>query len=169
MTWIGAMFTFFIFVIAHPELFKSLIGFSSGIVLTAMFILFAKPIFHVLDEDDKNIEKESDKKEVCASSEAMSAKDKLQSEFSKLVSGIAWHNAGSGKNLHLLVRKEGEAEGKILISPEDMEKAFLEAAKLVAEKCVLDRCPCKTTCDKQTVLQRIRNIRKNFEEKSQTP
>lgn len=118
--------------------------------------------FNKLDESCK----EENIPQVTASSEAMSTKDMLHSEFRKLVTAIAWHNARTDGELRIRVIKEGETEEKIQISPEDMEVAFLEAAKLVLEKCALDRCPCKTNCDKQTVLQRIRNIRENFEKKS---
>lgn len=129
-------------------------------------------VLHLVLEILYKDEKKSDKgniPRVTASSEAMSVKDVLDSEFRKLVTAIVWHNAKSGEDLHLLVRKEGETEEKILICPEDMEKAFLEAAKMVSEKCILDCCPCKTNCDNQTVLQKIQNIRKNLEKKSQTP
>lgn len=130
-----------------------------GLVGLVFFAIFALEFLAVIDR--KRHKNHDDDLKICASSEAVNTKYKLQSEFNRLVSKIAWYNAG--------LVKESDTEGKILISPEDMEKAFLEAAKLVTEKCALDRCPCKTNCDKQTVLQRIQNIRKNFEEKSPTP
>lgn len=135
-----------------------------GFVGLLFFAIFAIEILEIIDR--KNDRNHDDNLDICASSEAIIVKDKLQSEFSKLVSRIAWHNARSGKDLHLLVRKEGETEEKVLISPEDMEKAFLEAAKLVTEKCAPANCSCKINCDKQTLLQRVQRLREKYEEKS---
>lgn len=133
-------------------------GIVAGLVFSLVFAFIVVMIQEITNR--KKHKNHDDNLDICDSSEAISEKYKLQSEFSRLVSRIAWHNAGS--------EKESEAEEKILISPEDMEKAFLEAAKLVAEKCALDRCPCKTNCDKQTVLQKIRNLLKNFEKNPST-
>ena len=149
---------------------KSLSGLLVTLVIMIFWLAVANLIinFIYIYKDEKN-SMEENTPGITASSEAMNVKDVLDAEFRKLVTAIAWHNAKSGEDLHLLVRKEGETEEKILICPEDMEKAFLEAAKMVSEKCVLDRCPCKTNCDNQTVLQKIRNLRKNFEKIPQTP
>ena len=146
--------------LARPKSIFSLMGIIGLGLLSVNLWVDA-----LYDRDEKKSDKENIPR-VTASGEAMDTKDKLHSEFRKLVTAIVWHNAKSGDDLHLLVRKEGETEEKILICSADMEKAFLEAIKMVSEKCSLDRCPCKTNCDNQTVLQKIQNIRKNLEKKS---
>lgn len=162
---IAGMFLGCVLSVAYLNPSNSLPGLISTLSMVLVWIVIASHVMNILYKDDENSGKENTPK-VTASSEAMNAKDRLQSEFSRLVSDIAWHNAESGKDLHLLVRKEGEVEEKILISPEDMEKAFLEAVKLVTEKCAPANCSCKTNCDKQTLLQRVQRLREKYEEKS---
>lgn len=130
-------------------------GILIGVVFSAVFAIFIYKVEEVINEKRKKEAEDENELRICLSGDAVEAGDKLSSEFKKLIRVIALRHAESNQEL--------------LISPEDMEKAFLEAAKLVTEKCVLDRCPCKTNCDKQTVLQVIRNLRKNLEKKSQTP
>lgn len=164
---IAGMFLGCVLSVAYINPSNSLSGLLAVLATLFVWLLIANHVINILykkeDYERENIPK------VTASPEAMREKDKLQSEFSGLVSGIAWHNAGSGKDLHLLVRKEGETEEKILISPEDMEKAFLEAAKMVAEKCAPANCSCKINCDKQSLLQRVRRLREKYEEKPPAP
>lgn len=112
----------------------------------------------------------NDKKDAYTSSKAVNAKDDLTAEFRGLVSDLVMLKAKSAAKL--LTYKEADSKDcpkEKLISPEDMEMAFWEAANLVSQNCALDRCPCKTNCDKQTLAQKIKNIRKNLKEKSQTP
>ena len=165
---IAATFFGAVISLTHFNPSSSVRGLLATLANASAFLLMCSLIIDDLYEPEEE-KKENNKKEVRASSEAVSAKDRLQLEFSRLVSEIVWHNARNDGKLRLQMIKEGGTEEKILISPEDMEKAFLEAAKLVTEKCALDRCPCKTNCDKQTILQKIQNIRKNFEKISQTP
>lgn len=158
---IAGMFLGCVLSVAYLNPSNSLSGLLAVLATLLVWLLIANHVLNILYKEE-NSEKENIPN-VTASPEAMSVKDGLNSEFSRLVSKIAWHNAGNDDKLRIQMIKEGETEGKVLISPEDMEKAFLEAAKLVTEKCALDNCSCKTNCDKQTVLQRIQNIRKNFE------
>ena len=76
----------------------------------------------------------------------------------------------AGKEVTFAEAKAGVPDEK-LISPEDTEAAFLEAAKQVSSKCASSACPCKTNCDKQTLLQKIQKLRKKYEDKNkiQTP
>jgi hypothetical protein len=143
-------------------------GILIGIVFSAVFAIFIYKVEEFIKAKRKKSEDENNLR-VCLSGDAVEIGDKLSLEFKKLIREIALHHARSGEDLHLYVRKDHELREKLLIDQEDMEKAFLEAARLVLEKCALDCCPCKTSCDKQTVLQRVRNIRKNFEKIPQTP
>lgn len=151
--------------IAYLSPVKSTVGYCFVLVILFACVTAVTYVINFLYKDKENPDKEKYKDAICASSKAIERLHALRYEFAMLISEIAWHNAESdGKpRPHLL--KEGEFGEKALLSPEDMEAAFLEAAKLVSERCGPSRCSCKTDCDKQTMLDRIRTLRKRYEKK----
>lgn len=143
---------------------NSVKGFLSIMVVAALFLLMANLIINFLHKDDKAPEKEDGKKDVYSSTEALTRMDILESEFHCLVYEIASRNAeASGKLLTLKEADTGRHPKEKLISPEDIEVAFLEAISLVSKNCSKSESSCGTDCCKQTLLDRIKALRKRYE------
>lgn len=164
---IAAVFGGTVLSVAYFNPAKSVTGLLVSLAIIIFWLVIASKMIDSLYRDDKKSEEKDSHKEAYASSEAVNAKDDLGAEFHSLVSVVARRNArAAGK---MLTHEEADSEkcpADKLISPEDMEKAFWEAAKLVSARCDPAGCSCKTNCDKQTLLQRIQRLRKEYEEKS---
>lgn len=164
---IAAVFICSALSLAYWNPSASIKGLLATLAIATAWLLVANFIINSLQKNEKNTGQEDDTKDVYSSYEAVNAEDELTSEFNGLVSTVACRNARlAGK---LLTHKEADDKNcpeEKLISPEDMEKAFWEAARLVSERCDPVGCSCKTNCDKQTLLQKIQRLRKEYEEKS---
>ncbi|GEM_PF-2855262 len=165
---IAATFSGAVISLAYFNPSRSLRGLLATLAIASVFLLVCNLIINRLQKYEKE-NKKNEEKDAYASSEAVSAAYELESEFNRLVSEIAWFNAkASGK---LLTHEEADSENcpkEKLISPEDMERAFWEAANLVSRKCGQPCVSCGNDCDRQTLLQKIKNLRKKYEEKAET-
>ena len=134
-------------------------GITLFLVLGAFFIIYVLALFDFHWSMNKS---EEDELGLRISPEAMSYKNNLGSEFEKLVADIAYYNARSNEKLQLRACKEGELKDKVLISPEDMNEAFLEAIDALYVENLFP-----TECNRESSLERIKRLRKLYE--PQTP
>lgn len=91
---------------------------------------------------------------------AVRAKDKLVSEFQKLVFLIAVHKAKEAGKMHTLKKGEYVPKEKLIL-PQDIEIAFAQATKEIR----LSDPKCGA-CDNKTLADRIRDLQKRYEDKT---
>ena len=140
-----------------------------GIVLCTisyLIVFYAMLSFLAKRREEKNKAKNFFNPSCFFSGEAVDLKINIGGEFDKRVSAIAIHQAKlDGKEF--VSDGHSEIPKEILISPEDIEAAFFRAMKEISEKCEACSSGCGNARDKESFLEKIRNLRKKYEK--QTP
>lgn len=131
-------------------------GFAATVVIGIAFLAVA---LIIVSFSNKNKGKDF---EPCVflSGEAVKRKDELDLEFCRLVSSIAFQRGKEAGKMHALKKGERVPEER-LITPEEVEAAFAEAAAQVR---LDDVCP--SSCDKRSLLEKLRHLRKQRENKT---
>lgn len=162
----GAFVCAFVFLLIGFIVSLFNIGFGVTLIIVDAFLLVAYLVINFLEKQEKS---KKDELDTCASSDAVSHKDKLCSEFEKLVTEIAHYQARTKIGARII--KEGELKEKVLVSPEDMDKAFLEAIENLYVMNLTPASPSLSSfflgCDKESsLIEKIRAIRKLYEPKT---
>lgn len=155
----GAFVCAFVFLLIGFIVSLFNIGFGVTLIIVDAFLLVAYLVINFLEKQEKGKEDEA---VLYASSESVSHKDKLCSEFEKLVTEIAYYHARSNVKLHLI--KDGELKERVLVSLKDVDNAFIYALKDLYEDLILeDSLSANGECDKESLLEKIKRFHKKYE------
>ena len=111
------------------------------------------------NKEDGNGDKSGDKLSTFSSSEAVKRWCNLGFEFDGLVNEIAHYRARKAKKLATTLEAQAGLPKEKEISPQDMDKAFLEAIRELQ----LTEIGCGVACDRKPLLERIKELRKKYE------
>ncbi len=137
-------------------------SFMIGLFL--LFVFFCIGAYFV-NKYEKNKANRNSGPSVFFSNECIGESIYMKHEFGRLVSEIAIHQARlDGKEC--ISDGHSEIPKEKVISADDYEAAFLLAMKELIEKAGTSSSGCGNKCDKESLLKKIRNLRKKYETKT---